>query len=602
MAVVATSFIITFTGSFFYPMLRLKKAIIFSILGIFSLGLFAFQQDNLFEISKHIDIFTTLFRELNATYVDDFSVEKITSKGIEAMLESLDPYTEYIPDSEVKAFKLSHVSNEYAGIGALVQEQEGKVVIAEPYFKSPAQKAGLMAGDVVLKVDEQEVKNYKLGDVTELMKGPLNSKVKLTISRPGESMPIIKTITREAIKIHNISYSGTIAPGIGYIKLDKFLDNSAAEFKQALIQLKQKSAITGLIIDLRDNGGGMLMEAVKIVNLFVPKGSLIVSQKGKDKATDMSYYANLSPVDTSLSIAVLIDEGTASASEVVAGAIQDTDRGVVIGQRSYGKGLVQQTYNLSYNALVKITIAKYYTPSGRCLQAIDYSKKNGKGKSEKVNVADMLEFKTRHGRSIYDGSGVFPDIVTELQPFDEVVFHLAQKHLIFNYATQYRLKHQSIATAKQFEIADDDYQNFMNYVAQEKFSYQTDSEKQLEILEKASQKENYHKNLNEDYIALKENIEKHKKTNLIRYKVQIKQVLESEIAARYFYQDGRAEASFKYDNEFKTALELLQNKQQYSDILSGKGHYEFIGKPSQESTTADANNKTEVKEEEQEGE
>lgn len=564
---------------------RFKKHLIVALIACSSIGFFAFEENNLFEISKNIDIFVTLFRELNANYVDEVKAGKIIHKGIDAMLESLDPYTEFIAETDVEDYKLSHVSNEYAGIGALVQQQDGKVIIAEPYFGYPAQKADLRAGDVVLKIDDKDIYTKKVDDVTSLLKGARNTSVKITIQRKGEAAPLVKVLTRQEIKIKNVSYYGTIGDGIGYIRLDKFLDDCSAEVKQALISLKEKQKIKALVIDLRGNGGGILQEAVKIVNLFVPKGTLIVSQKGKIKSSNAEYYATASPVDAEIPLAILVDNGSASASEIVAGAIQDTDRGIIIGERTFGKGLVQQTLSLSYNSLMKVTIAKYYTPSGRCIQSLDYTHRNDDGSVVKVADSLITEFKTKNKRSIYDGSGIYPDLLTKSPVFHLVSFSLMQQYLIFNYATEFRAKTNEIPSAKTFSLSDQQYNEFISFVEQAKFDYTTKSEEQLAELETVSKKEKYYANVSADYEKLKAKLVAKKKTDLITFKSEIKQLIESEIACRYYYQDGRVEASFKYDDDIKEALKVLQSPTAYLAIVNGEGKYKVIGKPEKDITS-----------------
>ncbi|MFY8029730.1 MAG: S41 family peptidase [Bacteroidia bacterium] len=578
---------------------RCKKQIIIALIAVSSIGFFAFEQDNLFEISKNIDIFVTLFRELNANYVDDVKTEQIIHKGIDAMLESLDPYTEFIAESDVDDYKMSHVSNEYAGIGALVQQQDGKVMIAEPYYGYPAQKADLRAGDVVLKIDDKDVYNKKVEDVTSLLKGLRNTSLKITIQRKGEAQPLVKTLTRQEIKIKNVSYYGTIADGVGYIRLDKFLDNCAAEVKQALVALKEKQKIKSVVLDLRGNGGGILQEAVKIVNLFVPKGTLIVSQKGKIKSNNTEYYATASPVDAEIPLVVLVDNGSASASEIVAGAIQDTDRGVIIGERTFGKGLVQQTISLAYNTLMKVTIAKYYTPSGRCIQSLDYTNRKDDGSVVKVADSLITEFKTKNKRSIYDGSGIYPDISVVTPEFHLVSFQLMQQYHIFNFATEFRSKYNQIAPAKEFTLNDEQYNAFVTFVEQAKFDFTSKSEDKLLELEKVSKKEKYYNNVSADYEKLKAKIAAKKKNDLLVFKNEIKQLLESEIACRYYYQDGRTEASFKYDDEIKEAQKILQTPEAYLAIVTGEGKYKVIGKPEKDSTQQVAQKEEETEDEDE---
>jgi carboxyl-terminal processing protease len=578
---------------------RFKKQVIVSIIAVSSLGFFAFEESNLFEISKNIDIFITLFRELNANYVDEVKASKIIYKGIDAMLESLDPYTEFIAESDVEDYKLSHVSNEYAGIGALVQQQDGKVVIAEPYFGYPAQLADLRAGDVVLKIDEKDIYAKKVDDVTTLLKGVRNTNVKITVQRKGEALPLTKTLTRQEIKIKNVSYYGTIDNGIGYIRLDRFLDNCSAEVKQALLALKEKEHIKSVVLDLRGNGGGILQEAVKIVNLFVPKGTLIVSQKGKIKGNNAEYFATASPVDTDIPLTILVDNGSASASEIVAGAIQDTDRGIIIGERTFGKGLVQQTLSLSYNSLMKVTIAKYYTPSGRCIQSLDYTHRNDDGSVVKVADSLITEFKTKNKRSIYDGSGIYPDIVATTPTFHLISFELMKKYLVFNFATEFRYKNNEIASAKNFTLSEQQYNEFVSFVEQSKFDYTTKSEEQLVELEKVAKKEKYYASVSADFEKLKAKIASKKKGDLITFKDEIKQLIESEIACRYYFQNGRVEASFKYDEDIKEAIKVLQSPNEYLAIVNGEGKFKVIGKPEKENTEQVAHKEVDAEEEDE---
>jgi carboxyl-terminal processing protease len=495
------------------------------------------------------------------------------------MLASLDPYTEFIGESDVENYQRTHVSNEYGGIGALVQQQEGHVVIAEPYYGYPAQKADIRAGDVVISIDDKDLSNKKVDEISNLLKGSRSTPLKLILQRKGETLPIVKTIMREEIKIKNVSYVGLINEDIGYIKLDKFLDNCAAEVKEALVKLKEKNHIKGLVFDLRGNGGGILQEAVKIVNLFVPKGTLVVTQKGKIKSNDAQYYATSNPVDTEIPLIVLVDNGSASASEIVTGAIQETDRGIIIGERTYGKGLVQQTLSLAYNSLLKVTIAKYYTPSGRCIQALDYTHRNKDGSVIKVADSLITEFKTKNNRSVYDGSGIFPDINTVQPNFHLVSANLVQNFHIFDFATNYRAAHQTIAPAKTFALSEQDYQSFIDLVQKSNFKYKTGSESKLEELEKASVKENYYESVKIDYDKLREKINAIKKNDLITFKPEIKELLESEIISRYYFQDGRIESTFDDDVDIKEAVKTLKDKVLYSAILAGEGKYKTIGKP-----------------------
>ncbi|HRS39739.1 MAG TPA: S41 family peptidase, partial [Bacteroidia bacterium] len=382
------------------------------ILVVVSAGFLSFRaaEDYYFEVSKNLDIFTTLFRDVNTYYVDSVQPGDLMKKGIDAMLRTLDPYTVFIPESDVEDYRMTHISAEYGGIGALVHERDGAIEVSEVYEGFPAQKAGIQVGDHILSVNGMSTTGRKVDDVTEVMKGQKGTSVRLSLQREGVAQPFEKVIVRDEIKFKNVPYFGKISDKVGYIRLTQFLENSAAEVREALVTLKQDSGLQAVVLDLRGNGGGLLKEAVDIVNLFVDKGQKIVSQKGKVREMNIEYTANKTAVDTVIRVAVLVDRGSASASEIVTGAIQELDRGVVIGQRSFGKGLVQQTYPLSYNSLLKVTIAKYYTPSGRCIQALDYSHRSAEGVVNKVADTLINEFRTRNGRSVFDGSGVYPDV------------------------------------------------------------------------------------------------------------------------------------------------------------------------------------------------
>lgn len=547
---------------------------------VFSLLSFAFVvDDDFFEMSKQLDIFSTLFKELDIYYVDETNPEKLTRKAIDAMLESLDPYTEFYPESELENYKMQYISTEYAGVGALVQNRDGKIIVSEPYEGFPAQKADIRAGDVIISVDGKLVKDNPVSKVSEMLKGATGTKLKVVIERQGEPKPLEKIITREEIKFGNLLYSGVLRDNIGYIKLDKFLTNAAQEFKLAFQELKRKN-VSSLIIDLRGNGGGILQEAVQIVNLYVPKGGDIVTQKGKIKEMNMSYKALNNPVDLNIPICVLIDTATASASEITAGALQDLDRGVVVGQRSYGKGLVQQTKQLSYNAQVKITVAKYYTPSGRCVQAINYSKKNKKGKSDYVPDSLITEFKTKNNRLVYDGSGIAPDVKTDLPSYSNIVMNLVGKSVIFDYATQYRINHSKISEASKFTLTEEEYNDFVKYVERQDFDYSTDTEAKLKEIKKAAEEEKYFDQVKDEYEVLLKKISHDKTKDLVRFKPEIKEFLENEIVSRYYFQKGRIEHFNRYDKDIEQAVKILDDKKLYQAILNGEGTYKVIGKPS----------------------
>ena len=420
-------------------------------------------RDDYFEISKNLDIFTTLFREINLYYVDEVKPGDLMKTGIDAMLESLDPYTNFIPEDDIEDAKFM-TTGQYGGIGALIRTKDDYIVISEPYEDAPAAKAGLMAGDVILEVEGKSTKGKSTSDVVKFLKGTPNTPVKILIQRPGTEKPIEKTITREEIKVKNVPYFGMIDDKIGLIKLSGFTEDAGREVRDALTKLKENPSLEGVVLDLRGNPGGLLREAINIVNVFVDKGIDIVSTKGKVKEWDKTYKSMNNPVDLSLPVAVLVNRSSASAAEIVSGSLQDLDRAVVIGQRSFGKGLVQTSRPLTYNTQIKITTSKYYIPSGRCIQAKDYSHRNEDGSVGMVPDSLIREFKTRNGRKVYDGGGVNPDVSLPLQEFAPVTRAIAGENVLFDFATDYRLKNTEIPAAKAFSVNDNIFEAFVKYI------------------------------------------------------------------------------------------------------------------------------------------
>ena len=545
---------------------KFKFFIIAALLGGYAIISYSFV-DSYFEVSKNLDIFATLFRELNIYYVDETNPGDLMKKGIDDMLESLDPYTNYIPESEIEDYRYM-TTGQYGGIGALIRQDGDYVIISEPYEGFPAQKADLRAGDKILKINDTDAKGKKTDDISKFLKGQPSSTIKLLVEREGEKNPIEKTINREEIKIKSVSYSNMISPAIGYIKLTGFTENAANEVKDALLELKKNPELKSIVLDLRGNPGGLLKEAVDIVNLFEEKGTDIVSTRGKVKDWDQTHKAMNSPIDLNIPIAILIDRGSASASEIVSGALQDLDRGVVIGQRSYGKGLVQQTRPLSYNAQLKVTVAKYYTPSGRCIQALDYSHRNDDGSVAKIPDSLISAFKTKNGRIVYDGGGVAPDIKTEAQKYSSILGSLASKNLIFNYATKYRIAHATIDSARDFRLTDAEYEDFVAFLNGKDYDYTTKTEKTLEELKDDAKDDKALDALKDDIEALKAKVTHNKKDDLVKYKPEIKQFLEEDIASRYYYQKGRLEATLKDDSDLKEAMSLLNDSGRYKTILT----------------------------------
>ena len=539
--------------------------------------------DNYFEVSKNLDIFATLFRELNIYYVDETNPVELMKKAIDDMLNSLDPYTSFIPESEIEDYRYMQ-TGQYGGIGALIRQDSNCVIISEPYEGYPAQKSDLRAGDKILKINDTDVRGKKTDEISKFLKGQANTQVRLLIEREGEKLPLEKTVNREEIKIKSVAYYGMLTPSIGYIKLIAFTEKAANEVKEAFLTLKKNPEFNALIFDLRDNPGGLLNEAVEIVNLFVNKSTEIVSTHGKIKDWDKVYKATSNPIDTQIPIAVLIDRSSASASEIVSGAIQDLDRGIVVGQRSFGKGLVQQTRPLSYNAQLKITVAKYYIPSGRCIQALDYSHHNEDGSVNKVPDSLISAFKTKNGRIVYDGGGISPDVMVEPKRYSSILSSLANKSWVFKYATRFRNENPSIATAKEFSLNDEQYNDFIIYLNDKDYDYQTQVEKTLEDLYEDAKEDKILNPLQADIEALKNKVQHHKKEDLITFKSEIKQYLEEEIASRYYYQKGRLETSFKDDMELKEALSFLSDTLKYQQILTtiGKAEKPFKALPAKQ--------------------
>ena len=559
-----------------------KKLVIVLAIACGSLISLGFVEDYYFEVSKNLDIFTTVFRDINVYYVDSLQPGDLMKKGIDAMLRTLDPYTVYIPESDIEDYKMTHISAEYGGIGALVHQRNGDIEISEIYEGFPAQKSDVRVGDKIISVNGNATLGRRVDDITDFMKGQKGTSVKLVLKREGSPALIEKTIVRDEIKFKNVPYYGMINENVGYIKLSQFLENSADQVKEALVDLKLNPKLKGIIFDLRGNGGGLLKESVDIVNLFVDKNQKIVSQKGKIKEMNIDYFASKTAVDSDIPLTVLVDRGSASASEIVTGAMQELDRGVIIGQRSFGKGLVQQTYNLSYNTLLKVTIAKYYTPSGRCIQALDYTHRNSDGSVYKVPDSLISEFKTKNGRIVFDGSGIFPDIYSDPDYYSNVAIALLNNYIFFDYANKYFREHSSIAGSKDFKLTEVEYNEFIRFAEGKKYTYTDKSEKKLQELKQAAEKDKHYEAIKNEFAQLENRMMEYKKQDLTNHHDEIKSILEGEISARYYYQKGRLETSFKNDPDVKKAADILVDQSLYSSILKGDGQYKVIGKPGSE--------------------
>jgi len=554
----------------FHKIINMKKKFKLIILSL-SLLITSFVSvgfvDNYFEISKNLDIFTTLYKELNTFYVDETNPGDLMKKGIDEMLKSLDPYTTYIPESEIEDFRFM-TTGQYGGIGAMITQIGEFVYISEPYEGFPAQKAGLMAGDKILEINGKTAKGKTTEEVSKVLKGQPNTVVTLLMERQNLEKPFEVSFDREQVSVASVPYSAYVEEGIAYVRLRSFTRNCANDLKNAIKDLQKEEEMKGLILDLRSNPGGLLNESVDIVNLFVEKGEEVVSTKGKIKSWEKSYVANKTPLDTDVPLVVLINSSSASASEIVSGSIQDLDRGVVIGQRSYGKGLVQQTRKLSYNSQLKLTVAKYYIPSGRCIQALDYSSRNDDGSVGKVPDSLMTSFVTRNGREVKDGGGILPDIVTEPGKYSMIIPSLLKERLFFDFATDYRFSHDTILY--DFEFSDADFLDFTNYISDKDYTYETATEKSLKKLKKKAEDEEYFDALSEEYDALVLKMELNKEDDLQNSKGDIKEILTGEIMSRYYYQKGRLKAGLNFDIELDKAIEILQNKEQYNKILGNE--------------------------------
>lgn len=538
------------------------------VVSVLMLTCFAFSRpaERYFEIAKNLDIFATLFKEVNSYYVDDVEPDKLIRTGIDNMLASLDPYTDYIPEEEYETFHIS-TSGQYGGIGALIGIVNKKTVITHPYKNYPAFNAGLKVGDQLIAVDGKLIHSDQTSDVSLLLKGKPNTEVEVKVKRYGQKDDLVFKIKREKISISNVTYFGMVEPEVGYIKLDDFTTGASREVSDALIALKQKGA-KKLIFDLRDNPGGLLYEAVNIVNLFIPTGKEVVSMKGKVEEWNKVYKSLSNPVDTEMPMVVLTSEGSASAAEIVAGSLQDYDRAILVGKKTFGKGLVQTTRSLLYGAQLKVTTAKYYIPSGRCIQELDYTHRKEDGTVLKIADSMRVAFKTKNGRKVFDGGGLDPDIKVEDEYLGTITVALINKGLIFEYASKYCSENAVKPDFNSFTISEKTYENFVEWVKQQKFSYSATLEKSTQQLVKAAKQEKLYPEFESQLTTLKNRVEANKAADFVRFRNEISTMLEQQIAFHYALSEGLAQTSLVKDNDVLEARRVLSNPAEYKKILS----------------------------------
>ncbi|HAP02266.1 MAG TPA: peptidase S41 [Bacteroidetes bacterium] len=548
-------------------MRRFRKWTLVLALSLAALIPLAFVSDNLFEVSKNLDIFASLYKEVNTLYVDDIDPGKFMRTGIDAMLNSLDPFTNYISEAEIEGFRFQ-TTGKYGGIGATVRKQGDYIALAEPYQGFAADKAGLLAGDVILEIDGQSTKGKSIDDVSKVLKGSPGTTIKLLIQRPGDANTMVKEFAREEIKINSVPYSGMLNSEIGYIRLSQFTEQCGKDVADALKDLKSKNpGMKGLVFDLRGNPGGLLNEAVNVVNVFVDKGQLVVKTKGKVAQWNKDYKSLNEPIDLNIPVVVLTNSGSASASEIVSGALQDLDRAVIVGQKTYGKGLVQTTQQLSYGTQLKVTTAHYFTPSGRCIQAIDYAHRNEDGSVGKIPDSLKTAFKTAGGRTVYDGGGIDPDIILDAPKYSNIAKSLVEKNFIFDFATLYHQQHSTIADAKTFRLSDADWNAFVDFLKGKDYDYSTKTEDALKQLQKSAEGEKYFESIQSDYDLIKNKIHHDKDQDIQTNKDEIKKILEQEIVSRYYYQNGRIISTLESDPEVKKGIDVLNDLTLYSNTL-----------------------------------
>lgn len=549
--------------------MRKIKIVLLSFVLIISVTIpfvaFEYKTDR-FEIVKNIDIFTDVYKKVVSLYVDDTQPGELMQTGIDAMLSSLDPYTVFYPESDIEDYKMM-TTGQYGGIGARIRKIDEYVVIDEPYEGFAAHKAGLRAGDVILQVDDNDVKGKSTSELSTVLKGNPGTVLKMLVAKTtGDTVEL--SFKREEVKISSVPFYSIVEDNIGYIKMTSFTRNVSKEIKDAFNDLKRNKEMTALVLDLRSNPGGLLHEAIEVVNLFVSKNVKVVETRGRVEEWMKTYNTLNQPLDKEIPVVVLVNGSSASASEIVSGALQDLDRALVMGGNTYGKGLVQTTRNLKYNTSIKVTTAKYYIPSGRCIQSIDYSNRDKNGKAKKIPDSLFMSFKTLNGRLVQDGHGIQPDVEVDAEKISDVTRALIKQDLIFKYATQYVLENETIPSAKEFEFSDQDFRGFLKYLKNVAFEYESSTDEKLKTLKEAAEKEEFIKEIEQQIKTLEKKLAQQEEDELQKNKEEIKRFLQFEIVSRYYFQQGKIENSLKDDPYVIEALKYLKDKNEYDNALA----------------------------------
>lgn len=517
-------------------------------------------------LMRNLETFTEIYRQLDLLYMDSLNADTVMTWGINAMLRQVDPYTAYYPEEDDELMIMAQ--GKYAGIGSVIRyhQKEGRTVISEPYKGSPSDQAGLKAGDVILSIDDKDIKGMNNSEVSQMLRGEAGTTFKLKIRRPGEKRPRSIAITRETISIPHVPYYGIVTDSIGYLYLTGFTEGDAQQVRSALMEMKEKGA-SSLILDLRDNGGGSLEESIDIANLFLPKGTKVVYTRGKTKASNREYYTRMEPVDTVMPVVVLVDGGTASSAEILSGSLQDMDRAVVVGCRTYGKGIVQSIHTLPYGGNLKITTSRYYIPSGRCIQAYDYRHLNPDGSARSLPDSLTHLFHTKGGREVRDGGGIKPDIEIQPDTLPTIVYDLANSDALFDYCTQYVQTHETIAPAGEFRMTDEEYEEFIDFVSKEGFTYNRRSDEVLKLLREIATREGYMEGAKAEFEALQSRLTSNLRTDMLHSRKEIEAYVADNIVRRYYYEWGGCRQQLNGDKTMKRALEILHRPQEYNHIL-----------------------------------